>query len=189
MGKRVLATGFALMLIMLSFSITSAQTPFVAVYFDHAYQEEALMAAPNPCPGYGVVDTLYVAATNFNAWLSGLEFQIDYPAHIIWVTDLDIAGTSLGTTPAGISIGWPTPQNGFLSIDVCKVMIQWNCDCCDEADIPIVVNGHPLFAPHPRATDFPGYQFIDGVGLTSLICAVIPVEDTTWGKVKSLYQE
>ncbi len=195
MCKRVLATGFALMLIMLSFSLTSAQIPFVAVYFDHAFQTEASPVAPNPCPGLGVLDTLYIGATNFNANLSGLEFAVSYPPSIGWILDFDFStashpATKLGNTPTGTSIGWAIPQNGFFTVDVGKVLIQWQCEECDPVfDQPIVVTGHPLFAPYPRATDFPGYQFINGVGLTSLICATIPVEESTWGKVKSLYSE
>ena len=196
MCKRVLATGFALMLIMLSFGITSAQTPFVAVYFDHAFQTEASPVAPNPCPGIGVLDTLYFAATNFNAFLSGIEFQVHYPASIIWITDFDFPptnttpGTTLGNTVSGVSVGWANPQNGFSTVDIGKALIQWNCDQCEQGfDLPIIVTGHPLFAPNPRATDFPGFQFINGVGLTSLICVTVPVEESTWGKVKSLYQD
>jgi hypothetical protein len=196
MSKRVLATGFALMLIMLSFSVTSAQTPFVAVYFDHAFQTEASPVAPNPCPGIGVLDTLYIAATNFNAFLSGIEFQVHYPPSLIWITDFDtpptvaVPGATFGNTPTGISVGWANPQNGFFTVEICKVLVQWNCDDCDVTDQPIIVTGHPLFVPAiPRATDFPNFQFINGVGLTSLICVTVPVEESTWGKVKSLYQD
>jgi hypothetical protein len=194
MSKRVLATGFALMLIMLSVSVTSAQIPFVAVYFDHAFQTEASPVAPNPCPGLGVLDTLYIAATNFNAFLSGLEFAVSYPPSIMWLNDFDFTtptngAITLGATPTGISVGWSMPRNGFFTVDVGKVLILWQCEQCIQSNQPIVVTGHPLFAANPRATDFPYYQLIDGVGLTSLICVTVPVEESTWGKVKSLYTD
>ena len=38
-------------------------------------------------------------------------------------------------------------------------------------------------------TDFPQYNLIPGVGLTSYICATVPAEETSWGQVKALYGE
>jgi hypothetical protein len=42
----------------------SAQTPYIAVYFNSGYSQEA-----KDCPGVGVLDTWYVAAVNFNVVL------------------------------------------------------------------------------------------------------------------------
>ena len=187
MSKRVLATGFALMLIMLSSSVTSAQTPFIAVYFDNTYQTEATVF-PGGCPGIGVLDTLYVAITNANAFLSGVEFAVNYPPEITWVADLGTQPVTIGNTQSGISMGWATPQNGFSTVRICGVLVQWQCNTCPAANIPVPVvpNPNTLFLGY---TDFPAFNPFPAVGLTSLICATVPAEETTWGKVKALYGE
>jgi len=188
MSKRVLA--LALALVVLTCGIASAQIPFIAVYFDPAYQVEGLAPPPcdNPCPGFNVPGELWIALVNANAFVTGVEFQVSYPSQIIWLADADTQPVTVGTTPTGFSMGWSTPQNGFKAVDVCRVLFLWNCDRCDIADIPITVG------PNPNTgfigyTDFPNFNQFPATGLTSLICACVPAQETSWGKVKSLYAE
>ena len=191
MCKRVFATGFALLFLVLSVGIASAQTPFVAVYFDHAYQVEGNPPAPDgdPCPGIDVVDYLYIALVNSNAFVTGVEFAVNYPPQIYWLADLDTQPVTVGTTPTGFSMGWPTPQNGFAgAVFVCRPTFLWKCDGCDVTDVPIIVTPHPATG-FLGYTDFPGFLQFNAVGLTSLLCATVPTQDTTWGQIKSLYGE
>ena len=187
MSKRVLATGFALMLIMLSFGITSAQTPFVAVYFDNTWQTEATVF-PGGCAGIGVLDTLYIALTNANTFVSGVEFAVNYPPELMFLGDLWTQPVTVGNTQSGISMGWATPQNGFGTVFICGVLVMWQCDTCPSTDIPMPVLVNPSTA-FLGFTDFPNFAQFPAAGLTSLICATIPVEESTWGKVKSLYTD
>ncbi len=188
MSMRVLVLGLAF--IVLFVGIASAQVPFIAVYFDPAYQVEGLAPPPcdDPCPGFNVPGDLYIALVNANAFVTGVEFAVSYPSQMIWLADIDTPPVTVGATPTGISIGWGTPQNGFSAVDICKVLFLWNCDRCDIADIPIVV------VPNPATgflgyTDFPNFNQFNATGLTSLICACVPAHETSWGKVKSLYSE
>ena len=188
MSKRVFATGFALLFLVLSVGIVSAQTsPFVAVYFDRSFQIED----QNPCPGIGVLDTLYVELVNANVFVSGVEFAVNYPPEVAWISDLNTQPATVGQTPIGLSMGWGTPQNGFnIALDVCQVLIMWNCDGCATTDVPIMVLPHPATGTGFVAfTDFPNYDLFPAVGLTSLICATVPAKETTWGQIKSLYGE
>ena len=165
----------------------SAQTPFIAVYFDHAWQVGGNPPAPAGDPCTGGPANLYIALVNANAFVSGVEFKVEYPPEVIWLADFD-KQVAIGTTPTGFSQGWAIPVNGFSAVYVCGVNIFWNCTGCVNFNVPIVV------VPHPDTgflgyTDFPGYAQFPAVGMTSLICATIPVEETTWGQVKSLYGE
>jgi hypothetical protein len=191
---------FALMVVVVT--SVGAQTPIVGVYFDQTYQTQAepgFDATHVPCPGFGLIDTVYIAASNFNAFVTAFEFQVEYPPAIGWMADIDFpgmpngpGGITLGDTPSGISAAFGIFQDGYSTIEIGKVQIQWLCEFCVEPylDNPIVVTGHPAFHPlNPRALRFPDEGLIDGVGLTSLICATVPTEDTTWGKVKALYNE
>lgn len=177
------------LVLMVSVIAVSAQTPFIAVYFDHAWQVGGNPPAPagDPCPGM-VLDSLYIALVNANAFVSGVEFQVIYPAEIGYIADFDKQAVAVGTTATGFSQGWAIPVNGFSAVYVCGVSFLWTCTGCTVFNSPIVV------VPNPNTgflgyTDFPNYTAFPAVGMTSLICATIPVEETTWGQVKSLYGE
>jgi hypothetical protein len=190
MSQRALATGLAFALAMFIVGVASAQVPFFGVYFDQGHSVEALPPPPcgNPCPGFGIPGDLYIALVNANAYVSGVEFAVSYPPEIIWLADVDKQPVTIGTTPVGFSMGWALPQNGFHPVSVCRVNFLWNCDRCLRPDIPIVVVTHP-YTGFLGYTDYPQYNMHPAVGLTSLICACVPAEETTWGKLKSLYVE
>jgi hypothetical protein len=172
--------------LMASVVVVSAQTPFIAVYFDQSYQAQTPLGSS--CPGIDVPGTLYIALLNANVFVTGVEFAVDYPPEMTWVADLNKQPVTVGTTPTGFSMGWSLPQNGFSPIDICEVLFTWNCDGCAVTNIPIVVIPSPITG-FLGFTDFPDNNLFPAVGLTSLICPTIPTEKTSWGKVKSLYGE
>lgn len=164
--------------------VQAQTTPTVGVYFDEAYT-----VMQKPCPGPGVFDYMYVVAYNFDAFILGIEYMISYPPSMTWIADLEIPPVTIGSSPTGISMGWDTPRNGFGGVLVQEVAFTWQCDGCNamNEDDPIVVMPHPEFG-FVRAVDFPNYEFINAVGMTSLVCATVPAEETTWGQVKALYE-
>jgi hypothetical protein len=188
MRKTVTAICLTLCMLSALAAAVCAQTPFVAVYFDATMQQEA-MIYPGSCPPFGTIDTLFVAAVNFNMFMAGIEYSIDYGNNVSWLADFDFtAPVWIGNSPMGISIGWNLPQNGFSAVRIQKVLIQWICNNCQFTNDPIIVKGHPLFHPgYPVAVRFPDYVEVPGVGLTALTCPTIPVEESTWGQVKALY--
>jgi hypothetical protein len=163
---------------------TMAQTPIVGVFFD-----EYLTRMDKACPPGGGADTAYVVAMNFNAYITGIEYAINYPASMSWVADIGIPPVTLGTTPSGIVEAWPLPLNGYNPIVVARVVFTWNCSGCVVTNDPIVVAPYP-YSGFVRATDYPQYNFIGAVGMTSLVCPDgVPVDDATWGRIKALYGE
>jgi hypothetical protein len=187
MRMRALALAVALVIVMVG--AASAQIPFIAVYFDKHHSVEALPPPPcaNPCPGIGVVDYVWIALANANAFVTGVDFKVNYPPEMIWMQDIGTQPVTIGNTNTGISMGWALPQNGFSAVPICQVKFMWNCGSCASPNIPIVV------VPNPATgflgyTDYPLYALHDAVGLTALICACVPVEETTWGQVKALFE-
>jgi len=176
---------FALMVISAA-TVSAQTTPFIGVYFDNTWQTESTMAPG--CPGIGTVDTLYVAITNANAFISGVEFAINYPPEVTFVSDLWTQPVTIGNTQSGISMGYGTPQNGFSTVQICGVLVTWNCDTCPYTNIPMPVTANPNTG-FLGYTDFPNYNQFPAVGLLSYICATIATEESTWGKVKALYGE
>lgn len=162
----------------------SAQTPYIAVYFDQYLTQET-----KDCPG-PMADTWYVAAKNFNAFLTGAEFAIQYPAAVLFLGDANTPPVTVGNTQAGISMGFALPANGFFDVFLCNVNVFWNCSACADPylnnAVKVVANPVTGFL---GVTDFPQYNLIPGVGLTSYICATVPAEETSWGQVKALYGE
>jgi hypothetical protein len=165
--------------------VVSAQTPYIAVYFDAGLSQES-----KDCPG-SMPDVLHVAAINFNQFVIGAEFAIQYPPAMLFMGDLNTPPVTIGNTQTGISMGWPLPLNGFAPIELCQVSIFWQCAGCDQAywDNPIRV------VPNPNTNflgmvNFPQNDLVPSGGLTAIVCPhSVPTEETTWGQVKALYGE
>jgi hypothetical protein len=169
-------------------TVSSAQTPNVSVYFDNTLTQQAA-DCPAVTPGT-VAQTVYVVAANFNMWMQAIEYQIVYPAALTFLGDAVDPATqlSIGSSPLGIGITWPLPANAFVPLVVQTANVLWMCDNCDGFQ-----NQQLVVIPHPssglvRAIRWPDTQVVLGVGLTSLVCATIPVEETTWGGIKALYK-
>ena len=184
MSRHALVTALALALTVLVVGVASAQTPYIAVYFNSGYSQEA-----KDCPGVGVIDTWYVAAVNFNTFLSGADFAIQYPMAVTWLADLALPPLALGATPIGLSLGFPLPQNGYNPVPLCQVLVMWHCaECVDPwmvNQVKVVANPGTGFL---GAVDYPGYNLVPSQGLTALICPLpIATEPTTWGQIKATY--
>lgn len=164
--------------------VVSAQTPFIAVYFD-----AGLSTQSKDCPG-SMPDVLYIAALNFNTFVVGAEFAVQYPSSMMWLGDSNLPPVVVGNTQSGISMGFTSPQNGFFPIRLCTASILWLCTACDpqyqNGQVKVVANPNTGFLGY---TDYPQINLIPAVGMTSLVCATVPAEETTWGQVKALYGE
>jgi hypothetical protein len=183
-----IATTVVLTLVVLALvgaSVASAQTPFIAVYFDENFTSQT-----KDCPGNGIPETLYVVLSNANSFVSGAEYRIAYPASMLFLADTNTPPVSIGGTPTGISLGFNLPQNGFFAVLLHTVSIFWNCSDCAVLNDPIQVFPHPLNpSGNIQYTDWPNFDLFNAIGLTSQVCPTVATEETTWGQVKALYSE
>ncbi len=168
-------------------AVANAQTPNVAVYFD-----EDLQFQQATCPGAPtgtVFQTLYVVANNFGIWLNGIEYQIFYPTQLGFLGDVMVGDAiSIGNSAVGIGIAFPTPLEAFTQAVVQKVTVVWMCDVCvDQIEYPIDVMPYPG-QPWVRAVEWDDLDLHIGIGMRSLVCATTPVQETTWGQIKALYE-
>jgi hypothetical protein len=178
----------ALLIMVLGASIASAQSiPNIQVYFTSewgAYGKTAL----ETCPGTGVIGTVYVVASNFNMWMSAAEYMVEYPPEVIWLAD-NTGGIDIGRSDIGIATSWPLPQNAFVPFAVNEVTVLYNCDGCPRTDIPINVVPNPTsISGEVQAVRWPDTAVITAVGMLSYICPTVPAEETSWGKIKALYE-
>ena len=168
--------------------VSHAQIPIVQIYFD-----EDLIFTGAPCPGMPpgtVFQNLYVVAEDFNMYMSAIEYRIQYPTLLMFLSDeIDPSFLVTGTSPEGIVITFPTPQDAFGKLLVQKVFVIWMCDSCGPGNIdtPLRVRSHPASAK-VRAVRWPDGEFVDGWGVLSLICGSLPIHETTWGEIKALYK-
>ena len=174
----------ALLLITLATS-ASTQTPYIGVFFDPALSSQLNFMSCQQ----DVFETWYVAMFNANAFVAGVEYKIAYPSEVIWIADLELPHTAIGTTPSGISIGFPAPLNGFSPVVLHTVLMTWNCQFCTQANRKIDVMAHPL-NPDGKVqwSDWPAFDLHEAIGTNSLICVFVATEASTWGRVKALYQ-
>lgn len=168
--KAFLCSGLVLLtLATICVSSAVAQTPTITVYFDGGYSQRV-----KDCPGPGL-DTLYVVAENWGAYLSAMEFKVDYPPEMTWLADLDLPPVSFGNTASGVSMGFGIPQNAFLPLLVTRVLVLWNCTDCSAANSKLAVVPHPLFG-YVRATMWPTQEYIIGEGGGSAVCQFVNLD-------------
>jgi hypothetical protein len=187
--RKVLVVLPALLLLTLAASSVNAQPiPNIQVYFTTEYGVYGKTHL-DECPGVGVVDQIYIVASNFNMWMIAVEYKVQYPPYVSLVADVT-GGIDIGFSDVGIATSWPLPQNAFVPFAVNKPWIQYNCEgCpCDNICFKVVPNPSAL-SGQVQAVRWPDNALIIGVGMESLICPTIPVEDTSWGQIKALYDK
>lgn len=165
----------------------SAQVPNVQVYFDPAYsntQTNCMPAGP---------DTWYVVMNNWNMFVAGVDFSVIYPPAVFWTGDAlpdPATMASLGNSPTGVAVAWNLPQNGFGPLLALKLNVFWGMCDCNAGPQPVRVGGYtPFGKTEPSAVQWPLYNEVSGIGMTSLICpGAIATDNKTWGGVKALYR-
>lgn len=185
--RKVLAVVFAAALVGMLALNANAQTPNVQVCFDPLFHETQAFC---PGPGMGSLDTLYVVCHNFDILMQALEFQITYPAELPWIADKPQGQYStplvIGDSPTGIALSWPVREDATRDECPLQVIVQWNCTDCSTSNIPIVVGPNPQ-SGQLRAIEWQTYRVVPGIGMTSLICPTVAVQESTWGKIKAQY--
>ena len=189
--RKVLLTFAILSMIAIVSSASAQTTPYFQVYFDPYFTQTAADCPAAPIGS--VLDTLYVVAHNFDAWVLSTDFRVQWSPYMNLLGEAAI-GTPLkiGNSTDGVAVTWPSRRNGWQAIPILQVTAVWMCNDCNgiggamDPDSEIIVLPYPG-QPNPRFKEYITEVDIFGVGMKSLICAQVPVEETTWGQIKSLY--
>ena len=144
-------------LLCLSALNSRSQTPYLQVYFDSQLTQTVEGGCP-PNPPMSVTGTLWIVAVDFNAYISAIEYMVDYPPEIVLIADFT-GGLNIGNSASGIATAWPIPKNAFSPVVVSQVMILWNCQLCSNTYIPICANVHPDTG-YLRAARWPDNELI-----------------------------
>ena len=181
--KRVFVIVVALGILAIGAQMASAQPqPYVMLYFDDLYT-----VGSKDCPG-AAPDSAYIVVKNFDMYLTAIEYQVLYPSEMVWIGDNVGTALAIGNTRDGIAQSWPFPQNAYEPFAVAKVIFLWNCaGGCPVKNIPVTIVPHPQTFKL-RALRWPDLVEMTAIGMTSLVCATIPVEESSWGQIKALYK-
>ncbi len=154
------------------------------------------------CGEPGTIHELVVILRGVPDVVSAVDFSIQFPPGMIWIADnlpdpgyVNNEVVKIGSSPDGVAVAWHSccmqsaPEGSQLV--VLRPLIVWTNNCDREFHCePIEVGGYtPLGKTYPsyiRASDFSEHSAV-GMRTFRGNC-IVPVEPTTWGKVKSLYR-
>jgi hypothetical protein len=180
----------------------TSQVPHVVIYFDGNPVTNTFNTTEESCKSPGTLQDLYVVFRNWNMYVVGAEFSIDYPPALFFLGDIaPISTLTIGSSNSrggdgGIAIAWQYPQNAFEPLLAITAQTIWTGSCwCRDAPQPLRLRGY-WYAhvgnggnANPRAVRWPDFVEVEGIGLTSLVCPGQPATAaTTWGRIKAMYR-
>jgi len=187
--KKALAVMVAMVLIGVCTDAALSQVKFVQVYFDADYND-----TQSSCGPPGTTASLYVAALNLNMNVQAIDYKLLIPPSLMYVGENVNAGPGdpvIGNSEIGIAIAYNLPQNGYQTMLLSRVFVEWTGDCdCSAGPQPLRVVGYDdMLSPVPMVVRWPDGAQFQAVGMLSLICpGATATESTTWGGVKALYR-
>ncbi|MEJ2719629.1 MAG: hypothetical protein P8181_00630 [bacterium] len=187
--KLCAAAAAVVMVLLVGFAAGSAaQTPTLTPFFTASgtWNVHCEYCDPyHPGPDYPL--TVYFILTGFDAYLSAIEFSVDYPYLVTWLNDEGMPPVTFGSTPTGISMGWGVPQNALDPIIVLKADIIYHATCSHD-ELRIQVMPHPVSGAL-QAVRFGDNALVELAGGAAKFCSrSVPAEGETWGAIKALYR-
>jgi len=138
----------------------TARTPTVTVYFDENLTMRSLdLGEP------GMV-TLYIVAEGFNSRVSAIEYKVDYPAGLTWVSDVDVPPVRIGTTAEGITQAWQHPIDASDRVVIATATARWDPSLGSGGEV--TVSPHPIFG-WVRAAVAPDFRIVEADGEISQV--------------------
>ena len=148
----------------------------IAVYFDSLGSMRA-----KDSPGNGVIDTVYVFGENFDFFVGGAQYKIEYGPHLSFIIDFNAPPVSIGFSDGsngsgGISLGFGLNPKQGKKFEIHRVLVTWN-DCSTvNSDFPVVVRHDSLPEPTPMVTNFVGQVLTPASGARSQTCQFVELD-------------
>jgi hypothetical protein len=132
---------------------------------------------------------VWIAQTNVGGGVTAVQFKLNTPATITSVGEIPSFQLTLGNTTTGVSISYSACKTGTFLLLQINYLAQGPTAACEWITV----------APEPSD---PGIQFIDCNDNTIFLPSAgearvnpdisctcnVPVQETTWGGIKALYQ-
>ena len=154
------------------------------------FSDAALTSCNITVPAVGPF-SVYIAQTNVGDGTIACQFKIDRPLDFIHVGDIPSYPLTLGSSEAGVSVSYGGCETGTFLILTANYFgaVTPACGLMTVVPDPNSSTGLVQFigCSDERVTmDTAGQARLNPDG--SCLCSV-PVEDTTWGGIKALYQD
>jgi hypothetical protein len=176
-----------------------AQVPFFQVYFDDDSNGSYGETQAN-CGEVNAFQSLYLVASNFNMFVSAVDYQVVLPPALFFISDnfpvVPGGHLILGATPAtisseGLAVSYGLPRNGFAPMLITAMTTVWTGACnCASGPASVLVGPYPgVGKTSPTGIRWGDFQEVGAVGMTSLVCpGPVSTSERTWGGIKALYR-
>jgi hypothetical protein len=172
------------MALMLGASVAFAQGGTIGLYKDMAGTDCWLNDTTPGLTAYYVVHLNTTAAT-------AAEFSAPKPTCMMatYLSDASVFPVTVGTSQTGVSIGYGACKAAPIHILTLNFFTMGATQpCCLFPVRPHPVNGGPWMVDC-ASTQLPAAARIAVVnGNQTCTCAIVPVDESTWGGVKALYE-
>ena len=162
-----------------------AQVPIVQVYLDKNLTQTD---RHDGCPPPATIDTVYVVASGFSSPITDIEYRIDAYANFEFAVELFPSGFSgLGLTAEGVKVSFGAAIDASDKVVIETIIGLWFCGCGTPSFPYIEVLPHPA-SGKIQATRHSDMAKIEAAGGYNALCGLLPVEPSTWGKLKAMYR-
>jgi hypothetical protein len=139
----------------------------------------------------------HIVHTNL-ATAGAIEFAAPLPACMTgatWVADTPVFAVTLGSSQSGVAIGYPSCQSSPVHVLTITAITQGTSQtCCAYPVVPSAFNANGRIEATDCLPGFPGHLLVVSAA-TAVVnpdgqcdCMLtVRTEETTWGKLKSLY--
>jgi hypothetical protein len=178
------------LVMILGATVAFAQPGRIAVYGDPAATNCAVVTPPTP----GLLN-IYVFHIMTSA-ATGCEYSAPKPACMTgasWLSDTNAFPVTIGTSQAGVSIGYGTCRQAPILVQTLVFFSSApSGPCCIYPVLP-----HPLVDPPAISMVDCADNLLHPTGQSAVVneqegcfCIdIVPVQDTSWGQIKALYNE
>jgi hypothetical protein len=147
------------------------------------------------CNSPGELLEVYIYGSNINEFYTAVEYQLLLPPCLVPIAASYYSNTQVtnGNPWTGVQQAFYPPINGFFpGLDLWASVIVQCTGSCDDCgfDQPVVMGPHPVSNALQGTRNDSDATLFQIVGLTSILCpGAVGTEETTWGKVKALFQD
>lgn len=183
--RMVLALGLAL---SLAAGSATAQTGIVGIFADPAGTSFAL----SDSPPMGL-KLYYIVHVNTSG-ATGAQYRAKLPLCMtqtgaMWLADMNIYPVAIGNSQAGVAVAYGACRSSPIHVQTIQVFAMGTTPACCYW----TVDADPAAGATVMVSDC-DFNVIPGTGGVGIInqdhtCPGTPVEDTTWGRVKTMFDE
>ncbi len=174
------------LVMILGATMAFAQAGRIAVYGDPAASNCAVTAT---APGLISVYIFHIETIG----AVGCEYAAPKPDCFAasYLSDTNVFPVSIGNSQTGISVGYGTCRQGPILVQTLSYFLAapMAATCCIYPIVPHPINGLNMVDCADNLLNPAAQSGVVNEAQTCTCSMIVPVEDTSWGQIKALYNE